>query len=808
MRNRYLTKYFLIIFLLFPNPGKKYLAQSFTISGKVTDQKEKPLSYANIRVKDTYMGTSANIDGRFLLRLPKGNYYLITSYIGFLTDTTKITLNKNKVVSIQLKPTTIKLPVVTVKPGFNPAIPIIKRAIDYKLRREELLKTYIYNAYTKIIVRSPEKLKGSKKSVSVNLTKEKKQKLKITAVIENLSRGYFKSPVLLKEKIFARKQTATIPANLNIITGGRIYQNFYDDKVMFFGTGILSPIGNGATDYYYYYIKDTLTIDNKKVYKIYFNVINESMPGFYGYLYIKDEIFSLIKIDANVNASANPGGVFNAIHILQQYLPYEKTIYMPIDYRLTASGNILGLFPFKFNMNVVFYNYQINTPLPPEAFNNAVISVAPNADKRDSTFWIKNQKLPNTEEETLAYRRLDSLMKAESRIGRSYSPFSFSSHLTENIRMSGLFSLYSFNRMEGHKIKFFISGEQLLNKRLNTDFNISYGINDKKLKERLFIEYLIGQYRTNKISISLFNYAASLFEDYDKYGDFSSILLNLLTKWDFRSYYYRQGIEIKGLAQLNDYVSLSSGLNYYKDNNGRITTEFSLLKRKNNYPPLTLIDKGEITVLRLSLNFDFRKYIEDGYFRRRVWGNKTNLIFNIGISYGRFAGRTNYSFKNFYSGGMLNIPSFFTGPLSVKFKINYSRDFTPFQLSQVLPGNLEGGGKDYSFRTVRLNKIFGNQVYSLYFKSRLSSLSLSYLGLSFLNKIHLKLGFHLSAAIIRASYKFKSQFKSEITEFKKPLIEAGFEIGHQLFPFNLEFTWRLTHLNNARFVIGINSAIM
>lgn len=56
------------------------------ISGLVTDQKGNPIVGANIYIKDTYDGTSSDVDGKYMLStLETGDQQLIVSYIGFET---------------------------------------------------------------------------------------------------------------------------------------------------------------------------------------------------------------------------------------------------------------------------------------------------------------------------------------------------------------------------------------------------------------------------------------------------------------------------------------------------------------------------------------------------------------------------------------------------------------------------------------------------------------------------------------------------------------------------------------------------
>jgi len=85
-------------------------AQQFIIKGKVVDKPTSaPLSYANIRVANTTLGTASTFEGIFELRLNKGNYKLITSFLGYKSDTISFTLNSNKNITFSLEPVQVHL---------------------------------------------------------------------------------------------------------------------------------------------------------------------------------------------------------------------------------------------------------------------------------------------------------------------------------------------------------------------------------------------------------------------------------------------------------------------------------------------------------------------------------------------------------------------------------------------------------------------------------------------------------------------------------------------------------------------------
>ncbi len=70
-------------------------AQTFTFSGKVSDQKQEPLFGATIYVKEIRKGTTADGQGNFAIKLQKGAYNISVSYLGYQTKTFVLELNRD-----------------------------------------------------------------------------------------------------------------------------------------------------------------------------------------------------------------------------------------------------------------------------------------------------------------------------------------------------------------------------------------------------------------------------------------------------------------------------------------------------------------------------------------------------------------------------------------------------------------------------------------------------------------------------------------------------------------------------------------
>ncbi len=348
------------------------IAQKIEITGKVIDKESnKGLSFANLRLDQSNIGTATNKNGDFKLNISAGDYTIIASFIGYTSDTVNISPSENEIIDFSLVPITVELAQVTVKPGENPALEIIRKAIEKKKEIKSKIKDYKYSAYTKGLIKTTKDFQEG----GVSLTTKDTSKLKITGILENESRGFYKAPDNHKDFIVARKQTANTPQFVNVLTGGTLVQSFYEDELTFMGGKIPSPISDDALRYYYFRIEKELAMDEQKVYQIHFETETSFSPGFEGKIFIADDSYNLLKVDASLNNSANPGGLFDYVKVYQQFNSFQDEILLPIDYRLFAEGNYLGLAKFGFEVHTIMHNYEINTSIDDDLFDNAIIAI-------------------------------------------------------------------------------------------------------------------------------------------------------------------------------------------------------------------------------------------------------------------------------------------------------------------------------------------------------------------------------------------------------------------------------------------------
>ena len=98
-------KFFSAILILFlPYQNNSFAQEKFTISGYIKDiTTGENLIAATIGIKGTSMGTAANDYGFYSITLPRGEYNVSVSYLGYISKDTTVTLYSNLRLNINLK---------------------------------------------------------------------------------------------------------------------------------------------------------------------------------------------------------------------------------------------------------------------------------------------------------------------------------------------------------------------------------------------------------------------------------------------------------------------------------------------------------------------------------------------------------------------------------------------------------------------------------------------------------------------------------------------------------------------------------
>jgi hypothetical protein len=391
--------------------------------------------------------------------------------------------------------------------------------------------------------------------------------------------------------------------------------------------------------------------------------------------------------------------------------------------------------------------------------------------------------------------------------------------LNENISISGPFGIYQFNHVEGHTLYFTTSVVNLLEKKLDARITLSNGFSDKKFKEKISTAYYPDEDRRIKITFDAYNQLATMFSSSDPYSSLTSTVLSLFSKHDFRSYYYAKGFDLGIDAEIFHFLSLNAAYSNQTDNTAYTTTTFSLFGiGKNNFSRnssnSTLADsvnppiyEARINTLSFGFNFDFRNYVSENNLRKRVSEGSSFASFGAGVIISDpkwLKSSIGFVSYNFNILGELN--TFNTASLGFKITGIYSDGPVPFQMQYALPGNISATGRSYTFRTIGVSNMFGDQALTLTLEHNFREETYRILPIYFLRNLRLNTFFNV--AWKNMSPKSAAIMPVAFTTLKNPLFEAGFSIGYASIPASLEFAFRLSHFDKSNFRFGINTSIL
>ena len=478
---------------------------------------------------------------------------------------------------------------------------------------------------------------------------------------------------------------------------------------------------------------------------------------------------------------------------------------MPIDYHLLVKVNYLGLVKFEFEMNSILYAYKINPEMSDDIFSKAVITVLPEADKKDSLYWNSTQSIPNTNEEELAYKRIDSLSHVPRTFWDKFSFLGTRTYLNKNFAVSGPLSLYSFNRVEGHKLNFGFYLDDALNRRLNSNLDFSYGFSDKRFKTGFHAKYFLGDYRTYNITVNAYNKLNTLFGESEGYNNLTATLTALLFKNDFRDYYYSDGFDIKFEGEVAPVLDLNVGYINRTDHIAVQNSDFSFFYPNRVYKQNPSINEGKVNAVTAGFSLDFRDYIEDGYFRRRS---------SFGGSYVMFWGNVTYSNKDWlnsnfdfttyklWSAGFVR--TFRSAYFLFRIFGMYNDGALPYQNLYSLPGNINYISKNLTFRTLDINEVLGEKIVTVNLSHQFQDELFKLLGIPGLKDWEITLNMFLNIAISDIGNKTEAILPVGVKRFPHPFYELGFGLGQGLLPFEIDFAWKLNYRGENNFRVSLN----
>ncbi|MBQ0787197.1 MAG: carboxypeptidase-like regulatory domain-containing protein, partial [Oceanihabitans sp.] len=329
---------FKLILLLFFFGIVSVVAQT-KVSGKVYDEFNEPVAFANVIFKGSSEGTITDENGTFYLESDATWDTVFVSFIGFATLDVPLEKKVNYDLKFILKEEEGSLDEVVIvtgkqskKESENPAIAILKKVWEHKRKNGlKQFKQYEYDKYEKVefdlntidssLIKS-KLFKGMEFVFDEVDTSRVTGKTYLPIFINEAVSKIYGDNTINKEKIdlLGNKNSGFSDNQVIIDFVNDLYSEFdiYDNYLKFFDKSFVSPISRTGINTYNYVLSDSTYRDNKWCYNIIYYPRRKNELTFKGDFWVADTTYAIKEINMQASKSANINWV-KEIYIEQEF---------------------------------------------------------------------------------------------------------------------------------------------------------------------------------------------------------------------------------------------------------------------------------------------------------------------------------------------------------------------------------------------------------------------------------------------------------------------------------------------------------
>jgi hypothetical protein len=412
-----MRKYLLLLFIIIISIPVS--AQLHLLTGKITDQNNKPVAFTSVYIRNSTYGTVANEEGMYQFKLTAGNYEVVYRFAGYKEVVEKITVSDHDIQqNVQLVDESYQLQQFSKKNKVqDSAEDIVRRVISKRQFYLEQVKQYSCIVYIKGVQkldRAPKSLMGQNVSDALSVDSTGKG---ILYQSESLSDSHFEQPDKVREEMIASKSVGQNTA-FSYNKASDLAVNFYNNIFVLPGLsshGFISPIAANALRYYRYNLIGSKIENGITIHKIQVMPRRSYDPVFTGYIYIVDGAWRLYGVDLMLTNTDNGLNLVDTLKVSQAYIPITDSVWKPLTAQYSFKGNVMG-FQFEGYYLSIYNHYNLNPAFPDHYFNGERMRVDTFENSRDSVYWQNARPVPLTKQEHTDYTKKEFRAELEKSI--------------------------------------------------------------------------------------------------------------------------------------------------------------------------------------------------------------------------------------------------------------------------------------------------------------------------------------------------------------------------------------------------------
>ncbi|MCX7546689.1 DUF5686 family protein [Xanthomarina sp. F1114] len=504
-----------------------FLFAQTKVSGKVFDENNDPVAYANIIFKNSSEGTITDENGTFYLESDSTWDTLIVSFIGYESIEYPLVKKVNYNLSFNIIEAASALSEVLIISGKqskkaeeNPAIAILQKVWERK-RQNGLrqFRQYAYDRYEKVefdintidsALINGKLFKGMEFVFDHVDTSRVTGKTYLPFFINEESAKVYGDNLLNKEKVELKgNKNSGFDNNQSIIDFIKdLYSEYdiYNNYLRFFDKSFVSPISTTGINTYNYVLSDSAYIDNKWCYNIIYYPRRKNELTFKGDFWVADTTYAIKDINMQASKSANINWVKD-IYIEQEFEVLNDSVflvkrdYFMSDFTFNKKEKSRGVYGKR---TTLYDNYVFNEVKEEGFYKKEVFNYNKDAYNRDDAFWEANRMEALSKDEKGVYKMLDTL-KTVSKFKRLYNLGSIlGSGFIEidklNLDVGPISSTIGYNDVEGLRLRAGARTYFGQNDLWRAQGFLAYGFKDDKFKYGISGKWMIN--KQNRLIIS------------------------------------------------------------------------------------------------------------------------------------------------------------------------------------------------------------------------------------------------------------------------------------------------------------------
>lgn len=489
-----------------------------------------PIAFANISYNNKT--TSSNWEGKFSIEINDDNKPILISYKGYYDKNHYLTVGAKFLIIKLVNNNTMKQKEIYSENQVNL---IIKKVIENKKNNqpERALNTFEYKNYEHLLVTAnPDSISSKIDTIyKKNLFGRKKIQLdstnyKFKKLVENNHIYQTEKVNLLQHNNYGTKETLIASRmagfkkplyeylGLNLVS-----YSLYENSIEILEIPIRNPISNFGRNLFVFKLIDTVQIQNRKVYRIYFQPKKLNSDKLRGLLFVDAENFAIAKAFYRIYGIININATytFNYRNDHKIWFP-EKRKFIVVKGNNSEDLKILGG-TIKFNSSLEglqkdatdqMYLKLESTPFDIKinelvSFKNPSIKIdVPEASmSKPDSYWRTLKKDTLDSRRLRTYTNLDSLSLAENieqkiflgkKIYNGYVPVHFFD--------IDLKTIIKYNNFEGFRLGIGGTTNNKLSDKYKISGYVAYGFKDDKIKYSITPSYLLDKETNSWANVS------------------------------------------------------------------------------------------------------------------------------------------------------------------------------------------------------------------------------------------------------------------------------------------------------------------